>query len=196
MNQPRRATTADLDTTVELLVSAFYRDPTWAWVFPDDTLRRAQHRRLWSIYVRGALRFDQVWLAAGDTATSIWIPPGESELSESEEAELERAMAEMLGRDLHRILATFELLQQAHPHEPHFYLSLLGTGEQFRGHGYGLNLLADNLAFIDQTHMPAYLEASNEVNVALYARYGFEVRDVLRPAPDGPVVTTMWRNAR
>lgn len=42
---------------VELLVSAFYDDPTWSWAFPDPSKRAEQHRRLWGLFVEGAMRF-------------------------------------------------------------------------------------------------------------------------------------------
>ncbi|MGL5860882.1 MAG: GNAT family N-acetyltransferase, partial [Phycicoccus sp.] len=64
------------------------------------------------------------------------------------------------------------------------------------GRGLGLKLLADTLQVVDADHLPAYLEASNEANVALYARYGFEPRDRVLVPGDGPDVVTMWRPAR
>ena len=85
---------------------------------------------------------------------------------------------------------------RAHPREvPHFYLSLLGTRAEHRGRGYGLDLLAKNLRRIDEAGMPAYLEASNPANVALYERHGFEVRGSFKLPGDGPEVFTMWRDA-
>ena len=43
--------------------------------------------------------------------------------------------------------------------------------------------------------MPAYLEASNPANVALYARYGFDVFASFTLPQGGPEVITMWRDA-
>lgn len=193
----RTANASDADTVVEILVSAFYQDPTWRWAFPDDGARRDQHRRLWSIFVTAALRHDHVYLSAGDTATAVWIPPGEDELNDAEEAAVRSLIENELGDDADRIFAMFDQFDAAHPHdEPHFYLSLLGTHADHRGHGYGLGLLAQNLELIDRIHQPCYLEASNEVNVALYSRFGFVTRDRFQPQPDGPIVTTMWRHAR
>jgi ribosomal protein S18 acetylase RimI-like enzyme len=94
------------------------------------------------------------------------------------------------------VIHAFELFDRAHPREvPHFYLSLLGTRAEHRGRGYGLGLLAGNLRRIDEAGMPAYLEASNPANVALYERHGFEVRGSFKLPGDGPEVFTMWRDA-
>jgi len=78
---------------------------------------------------------------------------------------------------------------------PHFYLSLSATSAAHRGPGYGLGLLAGNLRRIDEAGMPAYLEASNPANVALYERHGFEVRGSFTLPGDGPEAFTMWREA-
>jgi ribosomal protein S18 acetylase RimI-like enzyme len=193
---PRVASPRDRDVVVAVLVSAFHDDPTWSWAFPDPSLRAEQHRRLWGLFVEGALRYPWVWLAPGDTATSVWIPPNGTELSDEQEAALEPAIVEMLGADAAPVIQAFELFDRAHPREvPHFYLSLLATRVEHRGRGYGLGLLAGNLRLIDEAGMPAYLEASNPANVALYERHGFEVRSSFKLPGDGPEVFTMWRDA-
>jgi ribosomal protein S18 acetylase RimI-like enzyme len=193
---PRVASPQDRDDVVAILVSAFYDDPTWSWAFPDPSLRAEQHRRLWGLFVDGAMRYPWVWLTPGNTATSVWIPPNGTDLSEEQEAALEPAIVEMLGADASPVIHAFELFDRAHPREvPHFYLSLLATSAAHRGRGYGLDLLAENLRRIDEAGMPAYLEASNPANVALYERHRFEVRSSFKLPGDGPEVFTMWRDA-
>jgi GNAT superfamily N-acetyltransferase len=194
---PRRATAQDLGQVVSILVSAFHEDPTWSWAFPDPSRRSEQQRRLWTLLVESAQRYPWVWLTGGGTATSVWIPPGGTELAEDGEAALEELVVELLGEDAPRVMHLFDQFDQAHPHDvPHFYLTLLGTLKEHRGRGHGLGLLADNLRHVDEAHEPAYLEASNPANVALYARYGFEVRDSFTLPAGGPEVVTMWRDAR
>ncbi len=181
-------------SAVELLVGAFYDDPTWSWAFPDPHARRAQHRALWGLFVAGAMRYPWVWLAARNTAVSVWIPPGGSDLSEQQEESLQPLLVRLLGRDAARVLRAFELIETAHPRDaPHYYLSLLGTDPARRGHGYGLGLLAANLRLIDDAGAPAYLESSNPANVSRYERHGFEVIGSLDLPEDGPTIHTMWR---
>jgi len=193
---PRIASPQDRDDVVAILVSAFYDDPTWSWAFPDPSLRAEQHRRLWGLFVDGAMRYPWVWLTPGNTATSVWIPPNGTDLSQEQEAALEPTIVEMLGADASAVIHAFELFDRAHPREvPHFYLSLLATSAAHRGRGYGLGLLAGNLRLIDEAGMPAYLEASNPANVALCSRHGFEVRGSFKLPGDGSEVFTMWRDA-
>jgi GNAT superfamily N-acetyltransferase len=195
----RRGTPDEAATATEILVDAFYEDPTWSWVFPDPDRRRKQHDIMWSALVGGGMRFDTVWLNADATATAVWIPPLESELSEEQEGELMRVLTDNLdAAELAHVAAVLEAFEDAHPHhEPHFTLSLLGTRTTDRGKGLGLQLLADTLAaMVDPAGMPAYLEASNPVNVALYERYGFQRFGAFTLPNGGPTVATMWRPAR
>ena len=194
---PRIASPQESADVVEILVSAFYDDPTWSWAFPDPSKRAEQHRRLWGLFVDGATRFPWVWLTQGNTATSVWIPPNETDLSDEQETALEPLLIEMLGSRASRVLKGVEMFDQAHPRGvPHFFLSLLGTCPAHRGHAYGLRLLAENLREVDEAGLPSYLEASNPANVPLYMRYGFEVLDSFTLPEGGPEVFTMWRDSK
>jgi ribosomal protein S18 acetylase RimI-like enzyme len=180
----------------EVMVGAFFHDPLWSWAFPDPLRRREQHRQLWRLCVEGAVRYRSVWLSAGHEAAAVWIPPGGTELSSEQEARFEPLVTDIAGPEAQRVFDAFALLENEHPHdEPHYYLSMLGTDPRHLGHGHGLGLLADNLTAIDAAGRPAYLEASNPANVALYERYGFEVVTTCA-IPGGPEVTTMWRPAQ
>jgi len=187
----------DIDRVVEILAGAFYEDPTWSWAFPDDALRRDQHRRLWRLMVEGAMRYSTVWMNSGKTATAIWIPPGGTEMSPEQSLTLKPLVTEMLGAGAKRVMDAFDGFDGNHPLGPeHYYLTLLGTDPAERGKGLGLKLLEDSLKIIDREQKPAYLEASNAANIPLYARYGFDVFDSFQLPDGGPEVTTMWRNPR
>src|SRR3954454_4005412 len=194
VDEARVATRDEADVVTELIVGAFYEDPTWSWAFTDPDLRRAQHRRFWRASAAGAMRFRWVWLTAHNTAASLWIPPGERELTEEQEEAVERLLDDLIGAGAQRLFRAFELSEKTHPRdEPHFYLSLLATDPQQRGRGYGLGLLDTNLAAIDAAGTPAYLEASNPANVPLYERYGFRVVGAFDLPDGGPRVHTMRR---
>ena len=112
---PRVASPQDRDDVVAILVSAFSDDPTWSWAFPDPSLRAAQHGRLWGLFVEGAMRHPWVWLTPGNTATSVWIPPNGTDLSEEQEAALEPTIVEMLGADASPVMDAFELQRLLQP---------------------------------------------------------------------------------
>jgi len=88
-------------------------------------------------------------------------------------------------------------LRPNHPcAEPHYYLSLLGTHDDFREKGLGMALLAENLSLVDEEHLPFYLESTNPGNLPRYGSMGFnKVGGFTLPA-GGPTVDTMWREAK
>jgi GNAT superfamily N-acetyltransferase len=190
----RRATPADIESVTTIIELAFGNDPLWSRAL--SPLSVAQRRPFWRLFAEGTLRYPWTWLLDGGAAASLWIPPGGTEMSPEQEERMSE-LASGLGSEqdnFHELLRRFDT---AHPRsEPHYYLSLLGTHPDHRGHGLGMRLLAHDLALIDEEHCAAYLESSNPANNRRYASAGFEsVGDFSYPG-DGPAVTTMWRSAR
>ena len=185
----RPATEADLADVTATLTAAFAGDPLWRWAFPD----LADLERLWRFMIASALRYPWVRVLDGVTAATLWIPPGGTELTEEEEAELPA----LLGDRAADVLALLDRFEAAHPRDrPHYYLSLLGIDPDHRGKGLGMGLLAENLALMDAEGIPSYLESSNPANDARYEAIGY-VQVGEFTTPDGAhTVATMWREPR
>ncbi len=191
----RRVTESEADRVVELFTLAFYEDPTWSWAFPDAEKRLDQHRIWWGLCMHSALPYDWVWMTDDGGAASLWIPPGEPELSDEDEASVEPLLRELVGSHADDVLTLLERFEENHPRDrPHYYLSLLATHPDRRGRGRGMGLLAANLAQIDEQRSPAYLESSNRANDHRYQRLGFvQVGEFAAPS-GGPTVACMWRD--
>ena len=56
-----------------------------------------------------------------------------------------------------------------------------------------MRLLAENLRQMDLLEFPAYLESSNEANVARYEKVGFVPISTVPVASSGLSFTGMWR---
>ena len=190
-------TVADAEWVIDLYARAFYEDPTWSWAFPDPDQRLEQQRRWWGMFVRGALPYEWTWTTADHGAAALWIPPGLPELSEADEARLEPLLRSMVGPRADDVLTLLERFDEHHPtRPPHYYLSLLATHPDHRGHGKGMGLLAGNLERLDALGVPAYLESSNRANDHRYARLGFvEIGEFSAPG-GGPSLACMWRDPR
>ena len=195
---PHIADPDDAERVTEILTDAFYSDPVWGWTFPDAARRREQHSRFWRLYVDAAISYGSVRLSRDRGAAAVWIPPGQTELREEDEARLEPMLTELVGpRQTAILMETFDRFEDAHPREePHYYLSLLGTHSDHRGRGVGMGLLADCLETIDAEERPAYLESTNPANDHRYERLGFERVGEFSLPQAGPRVATMWRPAR
>jgi GNAT superfamily N-acetyltransferase len=190
----RRATEAYADRVIELFALAFNQDPTWSWAFPDTERRLAHHRALWGLFMHSAAPYGWVWMTDDVGAAALWIPPGEPELSEEDEARVEPLLRELVGDHADDVLTLMERFDANHPRDrQHYYLSLLGTHPDHRGQGKGMALLAANLATIDAAGLPAYLESSNRANDRRYARLGFEQVGEFAAPHGGPTIACMWR---
>jgi GNAT superfamily N-acetyltransferase len=199
MNEPevRRASPDDGELVASIITAAFANDPLWSRALARRDGRVDHHLRVWRLFIAGALRYPWVWLTAGGEATSVWIPPGGTEMSEEQEGQLADLASECLGSAADDYFELLERFEAAHPRdEPHYYLSFLGTHPDHRGEGRGMALLEANLALIDTEGLPAYLESSNPANDRRYERAGFVAIGEFAYPGGGPVVTTMWRTGR
>jgi len=183
----------EFDAAVDTIALAFNTDPVWQVALAG--LGGSQLRCYWRFYVEGARRYDTAFASVDAGTVSIWIPPGGTELSEEQEAEIRRLVEQILPPG--RVTALFELwdrFDDHHPHhEPHAYLSLLGTRPDLAGHGYGQAHLAADLARWDAAGTPTYLESSNPSNNHRYQRQGYVPVGQFETVLNQAVVTTMWR---
>jgi GNAT superfamily N-acetyltransferase len=186
----RVATVSDVPAVTATLTAAFAGDPLWRWAFPDlDDLEE-----LWRICITSALRYPCLRLFDGAIAAAVWIPPGGTELTKQEEADLEPMLRSRIGERADAVLELLARFERAHPPEPpHYYLSLLGTHPGQRGKGLGMALLSESLALIDAEGLPAYLESSNAANDARYEGVGFRKIGSFTTPDQARTVTTMWR---
>ncbi|MGH3207178.1 MAG: hypothetical protein ACRDNO_05410 [Trebonia sp.] len=196
MTDVRQAVPADVDALTAAFTTAFYHDPVWAPVFPDESRRAEQMAAMWRVYATSALRYPWTFVTPGVEAAALWIPPDGTELTQEDVRELgeqiERAAGPEAAASARAIEERFEAV---HPDGPFFHLTILATHTRHRGKGLGMSLLTGTLTRIDALGGAAYLESTNPVNDERYRSVGFEPRAALT-MPGGQIVTTMWRPAR
>lgn len=175
---------------VEVIADAFSGDPTWSWALPQQAART----RFWEFAIAGALGYPWTFKTSDFRTVSVWIPPGGTEFSHDQEAQLPGLLAELVGTRAGDDAELMRRFDEAHPRtEPHYYLSLLGAHSEHRRFGLGMALLRDGLARIDADPMPAYLESSNPANNYRYESVGFKPIVSFQAPGEGPAVTGMWR---
>ncbi len=187
----------DVDGLARVLGRAFETDPLFSAIIPDEP----QRTRALPVLFREWIRLlhlpnpETSWTTDDLAGAALWSPPGAWHVSLGAMARMgPRTLAAMGWRTFPglRVLSAVEAL---HPKEPHTYLRLLGCDPERQGRGIGSSLLAPMLERLDANGESAYLESSNERNVPLYRRHGFEVTSELATHL-GPRVWLMWRKPR
>jgi GNAT superfamily N-acetyltransferase len=190
-----KAAPGDARALARTLARAFADDPVSAWFFPRDAGREERLARAYErVFLRRiALPREATFSVAGHAGVAMWLPPGQAHLGAVEQLRLLPALAAACGRDLPRALRGMGAMEAIHPHEPHWYLWLLGVDPERQGEGLGSALLAEVLHRCDRDRLPAYLEATTPRSHALYLRHGFEDAGELRLPDGGPRLWPMWR---
>ncbi|MEE4023074.1 GNAT family N-acetyltransferase [Gordonia sp. PKS22-38] len=181
------APTTDLAIAGALLTQAFADDPVMVWMQPD-TRRQAVLFDIVLKYLHGPQAcLDLATRDGRPVGVAAWDPPSHRITARSHVAST-IAMARALGPRTRRGIAMELAFAKHRPKEPHWYLGQIGAPE--RGQGIGTTLLEARLADIEG---PAYLESSNERNIPLYERFGFQVTGEITLPFDGPRVWPMYR---
>ena len=196
-SEGRAAAPDDVPAVAACLTSAFHDDPVWGlWAFPERTSRAQRLYEFMRAFALAGVRYPWVRMTDNAEAVALWLPPGEPEMTSEEGRAFEQLLTALLGSRAREVQALFERFDEQHPQdEPHYYLSLWATHRDHAGRGLGTALIHDNLARIDAERMPAYLESTNPANLPRYETLGFRRRGEFGPE-GGPVITTMWRDAR
>jgi GNAT superfamily N-acetyltransferase len=193
----RRATGDDVTRLSLALARAFYDDPVFRWLVPNDAERIHRSERGFAFYMsRIYLRHDQCFSTKDGSGGALWLPPGTWHLGPLAQLRLAPGMIAALGSRLPQTLRAISTIESNHPHEPHYYLAFIGVEPELQGRGIGTALLQPILERCDQEGMPAYLEASAPRNRTCYERQGFEVTEEFRFPRDGPPSWRMWREPR
>jgi ribosomal protein S18 acetylase RimI-like enzyme len=188
----RPATRHDRAGIASALTAAFFDDPVVSWLVPDAARRREVLPPMFGLFADAFLPHGEVLVAGEGVGASLWVPPGVQPVADDEAEEFGARIEQTAGEDAPRMFELMELMDANHPHEPSYYLNLVGVLPDHQGQGLGSALMTPILEKCDREGAPAYLEATSEHNRRLYMRHGFEVIGEIAPA-GGPSLWPMWR---
>ena len=188
----RVADVSETDTVLNTLMLAFATDPPVRWLMstPDEYL--AGFKGFAGGMGGPGMAAGTGYLADDGAAAALWLPPGVTSDSEAMVAAITPFLTEETGVVVGQVS---EAMAHYHPHEPHWYLAMIGVDPARQGLGLGSAILKETLQRCDADGVMAYLESSNPKNVPLYERFGFEVMGVVQPG-DFPPIYPMLRPAR
>ncbi|MGC5246454.1 GNAT family N-acetyltransferase [Gordonia sp. DT219] len=180
--------TRDLDVVSSLLAQTFAEDPVTRWVAPDPRGDALMFGTLVRWAHHSEVAQDLALRDGGFAGIAVWDPPGHR-VSRTNQLRAIPGFVRALRTGIWRGKYLEDTFSKLQPKEPHWYLAQLGAVE--KGVGVGTALLEAGLARVQG---PAYLESSNEANIPLYERFGFEVVQEVR-LPNGPSMWPMYRGA-
>lgn len=183
----RPATVEDVGRLKTVLAEAFYDDPVFCWLMPEDSKRHARLRRYFGIDLSHfALPHGRVWTTNDLTGAALTLPPGKWRVPPRTTLMQGTAFGIHLSRAA-RIGGAMEWRHARELRGPHYYVRDIGVHPDTQGKGLGSALLAPTLERCDQEGLPAYLEASSERSAALYERLGFQHVKELRVGGSPPL---------
>ncbi|WP_200902020.1 GNAT family N-acetyltransferase [Microvirga vignae] len=188
--QVQTARTEDQSRVISALVLAFSADPANRWMYPAPEA----FLRYFPDFARAlggrAFECGTAYFIGDVQAAALWLPPGVQPDEEALMILFQRSLPEQGRRDLFTI---FEQMGSYHPHEPHWYLPLIGVDPVHQRKGYGSALLDHVLRGCDEEGVSAFLEASSLESIPLYQRHGFEVLGSIQVGTSPPVTPMLRR---
>lgn len=189
----------------QVLSDAFADDPFMEWIFGGHALAESLPT-WWGWLVANAPAGAEVWRTGDDGAAALWYPPRHAGDPEPELAPPDadsgavdpfvEMLIPLVGDRISEILTLFAAGGDAHPPEPHWYLSALGTRRDRQGQGLGALLVQPMIDRCDDEGLGLYLESSNPRNIPFYHRLGFAVTGEMWTPDNAALLTRMWRAAR
>ncbi|HLI05116.1 MAG TPA: GNAT family N-acetyltransferase [Ktedonobacteraceae bacterium] len=173
-------TLSHLKQAAAVLGRAFFADPLWQYLLPDDTRRAALLPSCFRLFVRYSLRYGECYTTTNLSAVACWLSPGNTTptpgrllLVAIHGAPLNFGWSALQRNN--RVASYTEALHKQYAPDPHWYLWGLGVDPAYQGQGLGSMLIQAGLARADTRHYPCYLETMNERNVPFYQKHGFQV---------------------
>ncbi len=171
------------------IVLGFSADPFVRWMVPKASDYFAHAPAMFTAFAGEAFEHESAFVANDGEAVALWLPPG----VESDDDDMMPLMMELMAPDhLAEAGAVLAEMDAYHPDETCWYLPMIAADPGHQGKGLGSALMKHAVRICDEQGLPAYLESTNERNVSLYERHGFEVMGEIQHG-SSPVVRPMSR---
>jgi ribosomal protein S18 acetylase RimI-like enzyme len=191
----------EYEEVVDILTSAFYDDPVYVWFMRQDHQKEEAYRHFFNTVLSEYFIKSIVYKDSESRATSVWIdskyiPDYTGRDRPTTDSFLKNISYWCTEKGVNKFIQLTDLQDKTHPKERHHYLWVVGVIPEAQGRGLGTEILRHHLAVLDEIQMPTYLENSNEKNLGLYKRLGFQQVNTIEIEKDGPHFWGMWRESQ
>jgi len=186
------STDVDNFRVVDSIVLGFSADPVLRWAFPEPHKYLTTCPTIIQLYGGGAFEHSSAYQLQNYAGAALWLPP---DVHPDEEGLTKLFQDNFDGAQLDEIFSLFEQMDNFHPDEPCWHLAFIAVDPAQQNKGYGSALLEHTLEVVDRDKKLAYLESTNEANLTLYQRHGFELIGNIQ-AGNSPSLFPMIREPR
>jgi len=188
-----RAKPDDRLRALSTLALAFSSDPLLRWMFPSSDSYLANIIETFDVFAGNSIDGETCLITSSFEGAAMWLAPGVETDEDAIGDTFARIFSPKFLPKVNEILATME---SYHPHDDNcWYLPLIGVDPGHQNKGVGAALMKHMTEKLDDEGAMAYLESSNQKNISLYLRHGFEVIGEIQ-VYDSPIVTPMVRKCR
>lgn len=187
------ASTEDREKVISTITAAFIHDPIARWVWPDPYAYLRYFPAFANAFGGAALDNGTAQYTTDYMGSALWLAPG---VEPDAEKIVEILQSSLTPERLDTAFNFLEQMDEYHPKEPVWHLTMIGVDPTKYGCGHGATMMKTFLERVDAAQQAAYLESSNPANIPLYVRHGFEVTTGTIQAGDSPNMYPMYRAAR
>ncbi len=181
LNNIIRLKESQVKPAAEVLARAFYDDPSFVYIIPDDPERKDRLVYLFQLSLQYGIGHGEVYATSPNLeGIAVWLPSEALETSFWETTGLSQSpLAARIDKeaiDKLQVLTDYcTTLHERHAPFRHWFLEELAVDPVFQGRGYGSTLLRAMLSRIDREGLPCYVRTQNGRNVPFYRRFGFKL---------------------
>ena len=169
---------------IDALKLAFAADPATRWVWPDPQKYLSHFSSFVKAFGGKAFVYKSAHYVGNYYGAALWLPPNVHPDVDLLTALLQSSGSDEAKKDGPEV---FERMSKYHPHEPHWYLPLLGIDPLHHGKGLGSALMHHAIVMCDRNNEFSYLESSNPKNITFYERHGFELLGTIQVNTSPPI---------
>ena len=166
------STDVESSRAIDSIVLGFGADPICRWLYPEPQKYLTNFPTLIRSFGGGAFEHSSAYHIQNYAGAALWLPP---DVHPDEEGLIELFQGSFDGVQLDEVFSMFEQMDNFHPDEPCWHLALIAVDPAQQNKGLGSALLEHTLKAVDRDKKLAYLESTNEANLTLYQRHGFEL---------------------
>jgi len=177
---------------IDSIVLGFSTDPVLRWLYPEPRKYLTNFPTVIQLFGGGAFDHRSAYHIQNYAGAALWLPP---DVHPDEEGLTELFQDSFDGAKLDEIFSLYEQMDNFHPDESCWHLAFISVDPAQQNQGFGSALMEHTLKAVDHDKKLAYLESTNEANLTLYQRHGFELVGNIQ-AGSAPSMFPMIREPR